>query len=119
MQVQLDLDLFTGGTELVVPMQYYSAKYYDDKGLINKNFAVSVDSRDELRKGALIKTSAGRLAVISQRKLIREIEGDFNGQVIHAESLNTTIEDYLADKLFKSTGQIDKLDTYYKLQKKE
>ena len=57
MQVQLDLDLFTGGTDLVVPMQYYAAKYLDDNGLMKKRFAVSVDSRDELRKGALIRTS--------------------------------------------------------------
>ncbi|MCS9993233.1 hypothetical protein EFL69_09135, partial [Weissella confusa] len=54
MQVQLDLDLFTGGTDLVVPMQYYSAKYFDDKGLMKKSFAVSVDSRNELRKGAAL-----------------------------------------------------------------
>lgn len=119
MQVQLDLDLFTSGTDLVVPMQYYSAKYFNENGLMKKIFAVSVDSRDELRKGALIKTSAGRQAVISKRSSIREIDEDFNGQLIHAESLNATIEDYLVDKLINGAEQINMLDTYYKLRKKE
>lgn len=119
MQVQLDLDLFTGGTDLVVPMQYYSAKYFDDKGLMKKSFAVSVDSRNELRKGALIKNSTGRQAVISQPKLIPEIEAEYNGQLIHAESLNTMLEDYLVDKLGSSIEQVNLLDSYYKLQKKE
>lgn len=119
MQVQLDLDLFTGGNDLVVPMQYYSAKYFNENGLMKKSFAVSVDSRDELRKGALIKTSTGRQAVISKRILVCDIDSQYHGKLIHAESLNTTIEDYLVDKLCNDAEQINMLDTYYKLRKKE
>ena len=109
MQVQLDLDLFTDSNELIVPMRYYTANYLEDKGLSTQTLIVSVDMRDAVYKGSLVRLENGRVAVVDSTATFKQIKQDYAGKSFQASSMHELLSDYLTDLLMNVSNNISLL----------
>lgn len=109
MQVQLDLDLFTDSNELIVPIRYYIANFLEDKGLGTQTLIVSVDSRDAVYKGSLVRLMNERVAVVDSPATFKQIKQDYAVKSFEASSMHELLSDYLTDLLMDVTNNISLL----------